>query len=178
VPITWESDRVRADYGHLNLDVVVEDTLVRMAGTTPNAANWLGIVDVPDGQYRLEHGLLATEDTSETTPQPATLALPAVSGFERKLKDATLKQQDRQRIEAELKLFQAHVGQRVTVKPVTYHNPQTCQDEPAAEVFLDGNSEPLCWIAREHVPAVTRELTGILVSNGRYSLTAICTLPN
>ena len=34
VPITWESDRVRADYGHLNLDVVVEDTLVRMAGTT------------------------------------------------------------------------------------------------------------------------------------------------
>ena len=33
VPITWESDRVRADYGHLNLDVVVEDTLVRMVGT-------------------------------------------------------------------------------------------------------------------------------------------------
>jgi hypothetical protein len=178
VPITWESDRVRADYGHLNLDVVVEDTLVRMVGSTPNAANWLGIVDVPDGQYRLEHDLLATEDDGEPAPQAATVALPAVNGFEQRLKDITLKQQDRQRIEAELKLFQSQVGQRVTVKPVTYHNPKTRQDEPAAEVFLEGNSEPLCWIAREHVPAVTRELTGILVSNGRYSLTAICTLPN
>jgi len=177
VPITWESDRVRADYGHLNLDVVVEDTLVRMVGSTPNPASWLGIVDVPDGQYRLEHGLLATEDDGEPAPQPATVALPAVNGFEQRLKDITLKQQDRQRIEAELKLFQSQVGQRVTVKPVTYHNPKTRKDEPAAEVFLEGNSEPLCWIAREHVPAVTRELTGILVSNGKYSLTAICTLP-
>ena len=61
---------------------------------------------------------------------------------------------------------------------VIYHNPQTRQDEPAAEVFLQGKSEPLCWISREHVSAVTRELTGILVSNGKYSLTAICTLPN
>jgi hypothetical protein len=149
-----------------------------MAGTTPNAANWLGIVDVPDGQYRLEHGLLATEDTGETTPQPATVALPAVSGFEQRLKDATLKQHDRQRIEAELKLFQDQVGQRVTVKPVTYHNPKTRQDEPAAQVFLEGKSEPLCWVSRGHLSAVTRELTGILVSNGKYSLTAICTLPN
>ena len=104
VPITWESDRVRADYGHLNLDVVVEDTLVRMAGTTANPANWLGIVDVPDGQYRLEHGLLATEDTGETTPQPATVALPAVNGFEQRLKDinaqAARSPEDRSRAEA------------------------------------------------------------------------------
>jgi hypothetical protein len=147
-----------------------------VADTTPNAANWLGIVDVPDGQYRLEHGLLATEDTGETTPQPGIVAPAAVSGFEQKLKDATLKQQDRQRIEAELKLFQDQVCQRVTVKPVTYHNPKTRQDEPAAEVFLQGKSEPLCWISREHVSAVTRELTGILVSHGKYSLTAVCTL--
>jgi hypothetical protein len=90
----------------------------------------------------------------------------------------TLKQQDRQRIEAELKLFQSQIGQRVTVKPVTYHNPKTRQDEPAAEVLLEGNAEPLCWIAREHVAAVKRELKGILVSNGKYSLTAICRLPN
>ena len=79
---------------------------------------------------------------------------------------------------AELQLFQDQVGQRVTVKPVMYHNPKTRQDEPAAEVFLQGKSEPLCWISREHVSAVTGELTGILVSNGRYSLTAICTLSN
>ena len=177
VPITWESDRVRADYGHLNLDVVVEDTLVRLVGSTPNPANWLGIVDVPDGQYRLEHGLLATEDDSAPVPQPATVALPAVNGFEQKLKDMTLKQQDRQRIEAELKLFQDQVGQRVTVKPAIYRNPRTRQDEPAAEVFLQGKSEPLGWISRELVAAVTRELTGILVSNGRYSLKAVCPLP-
>jgi hypothetical protein len=156
----------------------VENTLVRMVGSTPNPANWLGIVDVPDGQYRLEHGLLAAKDDGATLPQPATVALPAVNGFEQRLKDVTLKQQDRQRIEDELRLFQAQVGQRVTVKPVTYHNSKTRQDEPAAGVFLEGNSEPLCWIAREHVPAVTRELKGILVSNGKYSLTAICTLPN
>jgi hypothetical protein len=134
-------------------------------------------VDVPDGQYRLEHGLLATEDDSGTPPKVTTVALPAVNGFEQRLKDITLKQQDRQRIEAELKLFQSQVGQRVTVKPVTYHNPQTRQDEPAAEVFLQGKSEPLCWISREHVAAVTRELTGILVSNGKYSLKALCPLP-
>ena len=72
VPITWESDRARADYGHLNLDVVVEDTLVRMVGSTPNPASWLGIVDVPDGQYRLEHGLLATEGDCEAPPQAST----------------------------------------------------------------------------------------------------------
>jgi hypothetical protein len=178
VPITWESDRARADYGHLNLDVVVEDTLVRMAGSTPNPASWLGIVDVPDGQYRLEHGLLATEDDSETPPQPATVALPAVNGFEQRLRDERLKQEDRQRIEAELKLFQSQVGQRVTVKPVIYHNPKTRQDEPAAQVFLQGKSEPLCWISRQHLSAVTRELSGVLVSNGKYSLTAICTLPH
>jgi hypothetical protein len=146
-------------------------------GTTPNPASWLGIADVPDGQYRLEHGLLATDDDSEVSPQPATVALPAVNGFEQKLKDVTLKQQDRQRIEAELKLFQDRVGQRVTVKPVIYHNPKTRQDEPAAEVFLEGSRDPLCWISRAHVGAVTRELTGILVSNGKYSLTAVCTLP-
>jgi hypothetical protein len=135
-------------------------------------------VDVPDGQYRLEHGLLATEDDGEPAPQAATVALPAVNGFEQRLKDITLKRQDRQKIEAELRLFQDQVGQRVTIKPVIYHNPKTRQDEPAAEVFLQGKSEPLCWISREHVSAVTRELTGILVSNGKYSLTAICTLPN
>jgi hypothetical protein len=132
---------------------------------------------VPDGQYRLEHGLLAAEDDCEAPPQVSTVALPAVNGFEQRLKDIALKQQDRQRIEAELKLFQAQVGQRVTVKPVTYHNPKTRQDEPAAQVFLQGKSEPLCWISREHVSAVTRELTGILVSNGKYSLKALCLLP-
>ena len=121
---------------------------------------------------------MATDDGGEPAPKAATVALPAVSGFEQRLKDATLEQQDRQRIEAELKLFQSQTGQRVTVKPVTYHNPKTRQDEPAAEVFLQGKSEPLCWISREHLSAVTRELTGILVSNGRYSLTAVCTLPN
>jgi hypothetical protein len=178
VPITWESDRVRADYGHLNLDVVVEDTLVRVVGSTPNPASWLGIVDVPDGQYRLEHGLLATEDDSETPPQPATVALPAVNGFERRLRDERLKQEDRQRIEAELKLFQSQVGQRVTVKPVIYHNPKTRKDEPAAQVFLQGKSEPLCWISRQHLSRVTRELTGILVSNGKYTLKALCPLPD
>jgi hypothetical protein len=106
------------------------------------------------------------------------VALPAVNGFEQRLKDSTLKQQDRQRIEAELKLFRSQVGQRVTIKPVIYHNPKTRKDEPAAQVFLQGKSEPLCWISREHLSRVTRELTGILVSNGKYSLTAICTLPN
>jgi len=176
VPITWESDRVGADYGHVNLDVIVEDTLVRMVGSTPSPASWLGIVDVPDGQYRLEHGLLATEDDGGTPPKVTTVALPAVNGFEQRLKDMTLKQQDRQRIEAELKLFMDQIGQRVTVKPVTYRNPQTHQVEPGAEVFLEGNSEPLCSISREHVSAVTRELTGILVSNGKYSLKALCPL--
>ena len=83
----------------VNLDVVVEDTLVRMVGSTPNPASWLGIVDVPDGQYRLAHGLLATGDDGEPAPQAATVALPAVNGFEQRLKDITLKQQDRQRIE-------------------------------------------------------------------------------
>ena len=120
---------------------------------------------------------MATEDDGEPVPQPATVALPAVNGFEQRLKDITLKQQDRQRIEAELKLFQGQVGQRVTVKPVTYHNPKTRQDEPAAQVFLEGKLEPLCWISREHLSGVTRELTGILVSNGKYTLKALCTLP-
>src|SRR5208337_1655089 len=117
---TWESDRARADYGHLNLDVVVEDTLVRMVGSTPNPASWLGIVDVPDGVYRLEHGLLATEDDCEPPPPAPTVALPAVNGFEQRLKDIAIKQENRRRIEAELKLFQAQVAQRATVKPVTY----------------------------------------------------------
>jgi len=163
VPITWESDRVRADYGHVNLDVVVENTLVRIVGSTPNPASWLGIVDVPEGQYRLEHGLLAAEDVSETPPLAATVALPAVNGFEQRLKDITLKQQDRPRIEAERKLFQSQIGQRVTVKPATYHNSKTRQDEPAAQVFLKGKSEPLCWISREHVSAVTREQISTLI---------------
>ena len=42
-----------------------------MAGSTANPANWIGIVDLPDGQYRLEHGLVVTEDTGEAPPQPA-----------------------------------------------------------------------------------------------------------
>jgi hypothetical protein len=58
-----------------------------------------------------------------------------------------------------------------------YHNPKTRQGEPAAEVFMQGKSEPLRWISREHVSAVTRELTGILVSNGKYTLKAVCPLP-
>ena len=65
VPLTWESKRAREDYGELNLDIVVEDTLVRIAGSTANSANWIGIVDLPDGQYRMEHGLVVTGDSLE-----------------------------------------------------------------------------------------------------------------
>jgi hypothetical protein len=64
----------------------------------------------------------------------------------------------------------------VTIKPVTYRNPQSREDEPGAEVFLEGTSEPLAWISSEHLPLVTSELTGILVSNGKYTLTALCPL--
>ncbi len=177
VPLTWESERVRADYGDLNLDIVVEDTLVRMTGSTPNPASWIGIVDLPDGQYRMEHGLVVTEDTSEAPPQGPAVALVAVNGFEQRLKDERLQQEDRQRIEAELKAFRAQVCQGVTIKPVTYRNPQSQEDEPGAEVFLEGTSEPLGWISREHLPLVTSELTGVLVSGGPYTLKVLCPLP-
>jgi hypothetical protein len=177
VPLTWESERVRADYGDLNLDIVVEDTLVRMAGSTPNPASWIGIVDLPDGEYRLEHGLVVTEDTSEAPPQGPAVALVAVNGFEQRLKDEKLRQKDRQRIEAELKAFRAQVCNGVTIKPVTYRNPQSQEDEPGAEVFLEGTSEPLGWISHEHLPLVTSELTGVLVSGGPYTLKVLCPLP-
>jgi hypothetical protein len=176
VPLTWESERVRADYSDLNLDIIVEDTLVRIAGSSSNSANWIGIVDLPDGNYRLEHGLVVTKDTSEALPQEPAVALVAVSGFEQRLRDERLKQEDRLRIEAELKAFRAQVCNGVTIKPVTYRNPQSQEYEPGAEVFLEGTSEPLGWISREHVPAVTRELTGILVSNGKYTLKVLCPL--
>ena len=174
VPINWESGRARADYGNLNLDIVVEDTLVRMAGSTPNPASWLGIVDLPDGEYRLEHGLVVTADTSDAPPQEPALGLLAVNGFEQKLKDEALEQEDRKQIETELKNFQAQVCQGVVVKPLAYHNPESQQDEPGAAVFLEGKAEPLGWIAREHLPAVTGELTGVLVSSGKYTLKVLC----
>jgi hypothetical protein len=173
VPLTWESARVREDYGNLNLDIVVEDTLVGIAGST---ANWIGIVDLPDGQYRMEHGLVVTEDTIEVQPQEPAVALVAVNGFEQRLKDQRLHQEGRQRIEAELKAFRAQVCNGVTIKPVTYRNPQSQEDEAAAEVFLEGTSEPLGWISHEHLPAVTGELTGVLVSGGQYTLKVLCPL--
>jgi hypothetical protein len=174
VPLTWESERVRADYGDLNLDIVVEDTLVCVAGTT---ANWIGIVDLPDGQYRMEHGLVVTPDTTEVLPQEPAVALVAVNGFEQRLKDQKLQQEDRQRIEAELKAFRAQVCNGVTIKPVTYRNPETEEDEAGAEVFLEGTSEPLGWISHEHLPVVKGELKGVLVSGGKYSLKVLCPLP-
>jgi hypothetical protein len=177
VPLTWESARVRQDYGGLNLDIVVEDTLVRIAGSTSNAANWIGIVDLPDGQYRMEHGLVVTEDTADVLAQESAVALVAVNGFEQRLKDEKLRQQDRQTIEAELKAFRAQVGNGVTIKPVTYRNPQSQENEPGAEVFLEGASEPLGWISQEHLPAVTGELNGVLVSGGKYTLKVLCPLP-
>ncbi len=67
----------------------------------------------------------------------------AVNGFEQRLKDQRLQQEDRQRIEAELKAFRAKVCNGVTIKPVTYRNPQSPEDEAGAEVFLEGTSEPL-----------------------------------
>jgi hypothetical protein len=177
VPLTWESERVRADYGDLNLDIVVEDTLVRIAGSSSNPANWIGIVDLPDGQYRVEHGLVVTEDTSEGPPQGPAVALVAVNGFEQRLKGQGLQQEDRQRIEAELKAFRAQVCNGVTIKPVTYRNPETQEDEAGAEVFLEGTSEPLAWISHEHLPVVTGELKGVLVSGGQYTLKVLCPLP-
>jgi len=177
VPLTWESARVREDYGDLNLDIVVEDTLVRMAGSTANTANWIGIVDLPDGQYRMEHGLVVTEDTIEVQPQEPAVALVAVNGFEQKLKDQRLEQEDRQRIEAELKAFRAQVCNGVTIKPVTYRNPETEEDEAGAEVFLEGAFEPLGWISQEHLASVTGELKGVLVAGGQYSLKVLCPLP-
>ena len=176
VPLTWESARVRDDYGDLNLDIFVEDTLVRIAGSSSNSANWIGIVDLPDGQYRMEHGLVVTRDMTEAPPQEPAVALVAVSDFEQRLKDQKLRQQDRQRIEAELKAFRAQVGNGVTIKPVTYRNPQSQADEPGAEVFLEGTSEPLARISREHVPVVTSELSGVLVSAGPYTLKVLCPL--
>jgi hypothetical protein len=177
VPLTWESERVRADYGDLNLDIVVEDTLVRVVGSSSNSANWIGIVDLPDGQYRMEHGLVVTEDTIEVQPQEPAVALVAVNGFEQRLKDQRLQQEDRQRIEAELKAFRAQVCNGVTIKPVTYRNPQSQEDEAGAEVFLEGTSEPLGWISSEHLPLVRSELTGVLVSGGPYTLKVLCPLP-
>jgi hypothetical protein len=175
--MTWESQRASADYGDLNLDIAVEDTLVRMAGSTPNPASWIGIVDLPDGQYRMEHGLVVTEDTTEAPPQEPAVALVAVSGFEQRLKDQRLQQEDRQRIEAELKAFRAQVCNGVTIKPVTYRNPQSQEDGAGAEVFLEGTAEPLGWISHEHLPVVTGELKGVLVSGGTYSLKVLCPLP-
>ncbi len=176
VPLTWESDRVRADYGNLNLDIVVEDTLVRMAGSTPNPASWIGIVDLPNGNYRLEHGLVVTKDTSEPSPQEPAVALVAVSGLEQRLRDERLKREDRQRIEAELKAFRAQVCNGVTIKPVTYRNPRSREDEPGAEVFLEGTSEPFGWISAGHLPLVKSELTGVLVSAGPYTFKVLCPL--
>ena len=63
------------------------------------------------------------------------------------------------------------------ISPVTYRNPQSQEDEPGAEVFLEGTSEPLGWISREHLPLVTSELTGVLVSGGPYTLKVLCPLP-
>jgi hypothetical protein len=177
VPLTWESERVRADYGDLNLDIVVEDTLVRVVGSSSNSANWIGIVDLPDDQYRMEHGLVVTEDTIEVQPQEPAVALVAVNGFEQRLKDQRIQQEDRQRIEAELKAFRAQVCNGVTIKPVTHRNPQSQEDEAGAEVFLEGTSEPLGWISHEHLPVVTGELKGVLVSGGTYSLKVLCPLP-
>jgi hypothetical protein len=177
VPLTWESERVRADYGDLNLDIVVEDTLVRVAGSTANPSSWIGIVDLPNGQYRMEHGLVVTKDTIEAPPQEPAVALVAVNGFEQRLKDQRLQQEDRQRIEAELKAFRAQVCNGVTIKPVTYRNPESQEDEAGAEVFLEGASEPLGWISHEHVSVVTGELKGVLVSGGQYSLKVLCPLP-
>jgi hypothetical protein len=104
------------------------------------------------------------------------VALVAVNGFEQRLRDERLKQEDRQRIEAELKAFRAQVCNGVTIKPVTYRNPQSREDEPGAEVFLEGTSEPLAWISREHLPLVRSELTGVLVSGGPYTLKVLCPL--
>jgi hypothetical protein len=174
VPLTWESTRVRQDYGDLNLDIVVEDTLVRMAGSTSNAANWIGIVDLPDGQYRMEHGLVVAPDTSVAPPQELAVALVAMNNFEQRLKDEQLRQQDRQTIEAELKVFRAQVGNGVTIKPVTYRNPRSQENEAGAEVFLEGTTEPFGWISQEHLPAVTGELNGVLVSGGKYTLKVLC----
>jgi hypothetical protein len=174
VPLTWESARVRQDYGDLNLDIVVEDTLVRVAGSSSNSANWIGIVDLPDGQYRMEHGLVVTADTMEALTQESAVALVAVNGFEQRLKDQQLQHEDRQWIEAELKAFRAQVCSGVTIKPVTYRNPESQEDEAGAEVFLEGASEPFGWISHEHVSAVTGELKGVLVSGGTYSLKVLC----
>ena len=176
VPLTWESERVRQDYGDLNIDIVVEDTLVRIAGSTAKSANWIGIVDLPDGQYRLEHGLVVTKDTTQAPPQEPAVALVAMNNFEQRLKDEKLRRQDRQRIEVELRAFRAQVGNGVIIKPVTYRNPQSQEDEPGAEVFLEGTSEPLGWISHDHIPLVTSELTGVLVSGGQYTLKVLCPL--
>jgi len=176
VPLTWESDRVRADYGNLNLNIIVEDTLVRMAGSTPNPASWIGIVDLPNGNYRLEHGLVVTKDTIEAPPQEPAVALAAVSGLEQRLRNERLKRVDRQRIEAELKAFRAQICNGVTIKPVTYRNPRSREDEPGAEVFLEGTTEPFGWISPAHLPLVKSELTGVLVSDGPYTFKVLCPL--
>jgi hypothetical protein len=97
-----------------------------------------------------------------------------VNGFEQRLKDKNLERADRQRIEDELKAFRAQVCNKVTIKPVTYRNPESQEDEAGAEVYLDGSSDPLGWITQEDLPAVTHELRGVLVSGGQYSLKVLC----
>jgi hypothetical protein len=92
------------------------------------------------------------------------------------LKDEKLRKQDRQIIEAELKAFKAQVGNGVTIKPVTYRNPQSQEVEAGAEVFLDGTTEPLAWISADHLPLVTGKLTGVLVSGGQFALKVLCPL--
>jgi hypothetical protein len=177
IPLTWESDRVREQNGDRTLNIVVEDTLVRIAGSDSNSANWIGIVDLPNGLYRMERGLVVANEIQPTFPEKKVVTLEAVSGFEQRLKNPSLQEEDRKVVEAELKTFKSQAGNHVTIKPVTYRNPETEEDEAGAEVFLEEASEPLGWISPKHLAAVTSQLKGILISGGKYSLSVLCPLP-
>ena len=64
----------------------------------------------------------------------------------------------------DLQWWKGKAGSRAIIRPTTFVRAGV--SEPAVAVYLDGDGVQFGWIAREHIPAVKREMHGYLAGSG------------
>ena len=72
----------------------------------------------------------------------------------------------------DLQWWKSKAGSRAIIRPTPFVRAGV--SEPAVAVYLDGDGVQFGWIAREHIPAVKREMHGYLAGSGPYTLAFIC----
>lgn len=149
----WMSKQDRKQYGHKDVDVVIENGVVTVDGTDRQIA----MMDTwADGTTKVEHGMvfIPARNAYAYEPEPKLATLCVVAGL-----------QERHATTEEILKWKSHVHEHVTLQPYLY------EGEHAVHVILDDGSEYGNIATRDgDHNLITNETEGWLLPGDAYTM--------